>query len=249
MIKEKKKEEIGAIWQKFDEAQRSGDADKAEMYMDEYRMVMDNAFTEMVDYVKDNPESSVAAFITASELMHSVDYADLSSIAEGFKTHQPNSLYTQQILDKAEKMKTVALGAVAPDFTQADVDGNPITLSSLKGKYVLLDFWASWCKPCRQENPNVVRMYNKYKGKNFEILGISLDQPGKKQRWLDAIEADGIEWLQVSDLKGWRNEVAQLYDVTSIPRTFLLDPEGKIIAKDLRGSELLEKMAELFPNS
>jgi thiol-disulfide isomerase/thioredoxin len=119
-------------------------------------------------------------------------------------------------------------------------------LSSYKGKYVLIDFWASWCGPCRQENPNVVKAYNKYKTKKFTIIGVSLDKPGAKDAWMSAIKNDGLTWTQVSDLQFWDNKAAKLYGITSIPQNFLLDPTGKIIAKNLRGGDLEAKLAEIF---
>jgi peroxiredoxin len=142
--------------------------------------------------------------------------------------------------------KITSVGAMAPDFTQPDVNGTPVKLSSLRGKYVLIDFWASWCGPCRAENPNVVKAYSKYKTKNFTILGVSLDRPGDKNAWQAAIKHDGLAWTQVSDLKFWQNDAATLYKVRSIPANFLLDPNGKIIAKDLRGADLEHKLEELF---
>ncbi|WP_377189111.1 redoxin domain-containing protein [Mucilaginibacter ximonensis] len=152
----------------------------------------------------------------------------------------------KMIRQNIDDAKVTAVGAVAPDFTQPDVNGAPVKLSSFKGKYVLIDFWASWCGPCRAENPNVVKAYNKYKAKNFTILGVSLDRQGEKDKWLEAIKHDGLTWTQVSDLKAWYNEVAALYKVQSIPANFLIDPNGKIIARDLRGADLEQKLAELF---
>jgi peroxiredoxin len=138
----------------------------------------------------------------------------------------------------------IAVGYAAPDFTMADTEGKQISLSSFKGKYVLLDFWASWCGPCRGENPNVVANYNKYKTKNFTILGVSLDED--KTAWLGAIKKDNLTWTHLSDLKGWSNAVAKIYGVESIPFNALLDPTGKIIATDLRNEELGKKLGEIL---
>lgn len=152
----------------------------------------------------------------------------------------PVSMVKQQL----EGLRTFAIGAEAPDFTGPDPSGSPISLSSLRGKVVLIDFWASWCGPCRRENPNVVRLYNTYKDKGFEILGVSLDKT--KSRWEQAIAADKLTWLHISDLKGWQSKYAKQYGVSSIPQTVLLDAEGKIIARNLRGAALAAKLRELF---
>ncbi|MOA09274.1 Thiol-disulfide oxidoreductase ResA [compost metagenome] len=156
---------------------------------------------------------------------------------------------TKTGIDFAKRLSTAratAVGAIAPEFTQIDSLGNSIKLSDFKGKYVLIDFWASWCGPCRAENPNVVKVYEKFKDKNFTILGISLDQ--KKGAWLKAINDDKLVWTQVSDLKSWENEVAKLYDIRSIPANLLLDKNGKIIAKNLRGEKLAEVLTQYIKN-
>jgi len=153
----------------------------------------------------------------------------------------PLGKYASQLIADS---KINPIGSMVADFTQVDTAGVPLTISSYRGKYVLVDFWASWCKPCRQENPNVVAAYEKFKDKNFTVLGVSLDQ--NKKAWLDAIKMDGLQWSHTSDLKGWGNEVAAIFKVTSIPQNLLLDPDGRIIAKNLRGAVLASRLSSLL---
>ncbi len=181
--------------------------------------------------------------------------AILPNLAKRFPTQQTVqdviASYTKMITQPTPSPATaepqaagkIAIGNMAPDFTMADTEGKPVSLSSFKGKYVLVDFWASWCGPCRGENPNVVANFNKYKTKNFTVLGVSLDED--KTKWLAAIKSDNLTWAHVSDLKGWSNAAAKVYGVESIPFNVLLDPTGKIIAMDLRDEDLGGKLGEV----
>ena len=154
------------------------------------------------------------------------------------------TMYVSQIDGFIKRMEDIQVGAVAPDFTLPDVDGNPVTLSGLRGKYVLIDFWASWCPDCRKENPNIVAAWNKYKDKNFTILGVSLDR--KKEPWLAAIEKDQLAWTHVSDLKDWKSDAAVQYAIRWIPMNFFLDPNGVILAVGLEGEALQQKLDEVL---
>ncbi len=154
------------------------------------------------------------------------------------------STYGQYIIQQITEAKKNGVGILLPDFTQADTAGNPVSLSSFRGKYVLIDFWASWCHPCRMENPNVVTAYNEFKNKNFTILSVSLDQA--KDAWVNAIKMDNLTWTHVSDLHGWANAVAQQFQITQIPQNILIGPDGKVLAKNLRGPALERKLNRIL---
>ena len=192
---------------------------------------------------KANADSYVAAYILAGKL-YEYDYEKL---VEKFNTLGENAKATEPgktIADRIQKLSAVAVGQVAPDFTLNTPDGKPLSMHSIKGKVKVIDFWASWCGPCRGENPNVVKMYEKFHPKGLEILSVSLDED--KDAWLKAIEDDKLTWNHVSDLKGWQNAAAQLYCVNGIPHLVVLDENNVIVAKDLRGEELQNKVAELL---
>lgn len=185
--------------------------------------------------IRENPKSIVSVYATEF-LDKENEISFLDSLAEEFILQQQTSDYILSFIDNTKKLSSNAIGSNAKNFTLDTPDGSKISLSDYKGKYTLIDFWASWCGPCRKENPALVKVYQKYKTKNFDILGVSLDD--NLEKWKNAIETDKLEWKHVSDLKGWENQVAMMYNVESIPSSYLLDTEGKIIAKSIRSEEL-----------
>lgn len=206
--------------------------------------------------IKQNVASPVV-FSFLSYLDWPKEIVFIEEVTNEIKKAQPDYKYTKLLVENLNKYKTYleqkaaadqmnpgAIGKVAPDFALPDVNGKIIRLSSLRGKFVLVDMWASWCGPCRQETPNVVKAYQRFKGKKFEILGVSLDN--NKDNWLKAIKSDKMTWPQVSDLQMWQSSIVSLYKIEGIPATYLLDPEGVVIARDLRGDELEKKLEEVL---
>jgi peroxiredoxin len=198
------------------------------------------------NFILANPNSYLSLLTLSSLGGPSPDPNEIEPLLNGLSKELRETETARMLKNALENLKATADGAMAPDFEQADTLGHKVRLSSFRGKYVLLDFWASWCAPCRQENPNIVKVYNRFKDKNFTIVGISLDKPGGEFAWLTAIRRDHLAWTQLSDLKFWNNAVAQLYFVQGIPKNFLIDPTGKIIAQDLRGDDLEAKLEEVL---
>ena len=191
-----------------------------------------------------HPASPVAAYFVVKDFAYKLDLEGMKAVRVQLDASLAGSEYVNQIESMISRMEKVQVGSIAPDFTLPDVDGNPVSLSSFRGKYVLVDFWAAWCPDCRKENPNIVAAWEKYKDKNFAVLGVSLDR--KRDQWLAAIEKDNLTWTQVSDLKYWDSEAAVLYCIRWIPMSFLIDPEGKIVSIGLEGEELHNKLEELL---
>jgi peroxiredoxin len=198
----------------------------------------------VMDFTVSHPNSVVSAYEIYNNFSYNPRAGQIDSLFQELDTTVRVTYFGRLIENIVEKAKLTAIGMPAPDFTNNDVNDKPISLSSFKGKYVLLDFWASWCGPCRLENPNVVKAFHKYHDKGFDILGVSLDDT--KADWLQAIKKDGLDWTQVSDLKGWQASAASLYGVKGIPMNYLIDKNGIIVAKGLRGEDLEGKLAGLL---
>jgi peroxiredoxin len=217
---------------------------KREQLMAQYDSLLKKINSEVGSFVAAKPGSFVTPFllyITGQMLDDPMVMEQrFNSLSENIRT----SLIGKMLSEYIAFNKVGAVGTDALDFTQTDPDGKEVSLSSLRGKYVLVDFWASWCKPCRMENPNVVKAYNKFSPKNFTVFGVSLDK--EKDPWLKAIKTDNLNWPQVSDLQFWNNSAAVLYHVQGIPQNFLIDPNGKIVGRNLRGADLEAKLCELL---
>ncbi|CAN0042298.1 unnamed protein product [Chrysoparadoxa australica] len=235
--------ELQEINQQAIQARMSGDTDALQDLSKEYYekyAYFQNESKEMIWNML--PSLSAAYALTALDQEQHFSFYD--SVAQELQKARPDHPFVMDLVARINAVRNLSIGSMAPEISLPNPSGEVITLSSLKGNYVLIDFWAAWCRPCRAENPNVVRMYKEYEDKNFEILGVSLDRT--KEAWVQAIEQDGLIWKHVSDLKYFNSEAAGTYNISAIPATYLIDPEGKIIAKNLRGASLEAKLKEIF---
>ncbi len=231
----------------FKAAQQANDTITMAKISEEY-IALDKEFIDFnKEYVSKNPKSYVALLLVAQLINQpDTDIVKLKADVEALAPELKSTKIGVEIQEKLKSLSSTSVGQIAPDFSAPNPEGKIVSLKESLGKVTLIDFWASWCGPCRRENPNVVALYNEFHDKGFNIIGVSLDQEGKKDEWIKAIEVDKLTWTQISNLKFWQDPIAKLYSIQSIPATFLLDADGRIVAKNLRGAELRAKVAELL---
>ncbi|WP_154859647.1 TlpA disulfide reductase family protein [Cyclobacterium xiamenense] len=221
------------------------DKDQAKIQqIQEQAMDLELDHAEKIKGVIAQSDGSFAALAGLGMLNPRTDFNYLDSVIVALGDQYPDMKLIASWKQELDELRALSIGQPAPEISLPNPEGEMVNLSDLRGNYVLVDFWAGWCKPCRDENPNVVRLYNQYKDRGFEVFGVSLDRT--RDMWLRAIEEDGLEWTQVSDLKYFNSEAAATYQINAIPATYMIDPEGNILAKDLRGRSLERKLQELF---
>lgn len=237
--------EIAKLNADFTVAVQNKDEKKIGQLQEEYQQIVKKYNDQIAALlVQNSPSLAVINLLQSNAIDKDQYFATYETVANKLQKEWASFSHAKNFISYVEKLKTTAVGQPAPEIALPNPEGQVVKLSSMKGKYVLVDFWAKWCGPCRQENPNVVKIFNKYKDKGFTVFGVSLDR--NKEDWLKAIREDNLTWTQVSDLKFWQSEAAKTYSINAIPFSLLLDPNGVIIAKNLRGQALENKLAEIF---
>lgn len=244
-----------AINQKFDDLNKefyalppSDQADSSVLahFQEREHAVLNESYSAHIDFAEQTPNSYLS-LISLSYVAGQPQFKHRTEkVFETISEQLRDTPLGKELCMQIAAIDSIEIGNIAPDLTLKTLTGDTVAISDYRGKYLLIDFWASWCGPCREENPNLVKAYNRYKKYNFEILGISLDNPNQKDEWIKAIEMDSLQWTQVCDFLSWNSLAAKIYGVNSIPSNFLLDPEGRIVAKNIRGTAALKILNELF---
>ncbi|MGY5846868.1 redoxin domain-containing protein [Salegentibacter sp. HM20] len=232
--------------QEVQAALQNRDTGAIQKFQNFQQSLMESDKNYKIKLLDEHPESFVSVMILTDLLQMKTPASELKPRFENLSEEVKQTPMAQSLNQNLEKSSAVDIGSKAPEFTAPTPDGEQLSLKDAMGKVTLIDFWAAWCKPCRVENPNLVKIYNKYHEKGLNIIGVSLDRPNQRDRWLKAIEDDGLPWYQVSHLQFWQDPVAQLYGIRAIPAAFILDEEGVIVAKNLRGKALENKIAEML---
>lgn len=249
-MKKPHSERMDLLFQAYSSKEKAGDKEGMASVQRVIDSIQEVIAQINIQYIESQPSSLIIPFAFNSYLkMHnSFSDDDVNLIKRVYTSLSPSEQASFHGMRIKKKMESFAIGInmMAPPFAQPDTSGNPVSLESFKGQYVLLDFWASWCGPCRKENPTLVKVYNQYKEKGFTIVSVSLDRPGEKDKWMAAIQKDGLTWTHLSDLEYWDNSVAKLYKISEVPQNFLIDPSGKVIGKGLYGEELEKELEKLL---
>ena len=235
--------ERDSIGMELQQAQMNQDRDRFTVAMAAYQQVLAEVSGSIKAFIDEDP-GRMSSLAAVQNLDPAQDFQYFVKVVDAMEGKAEGNAFYDTMKEQVQRSRKLAVGSEAPEISLPQPNGETLSLSDLRGQYVLIDFWASWCAPCRKENPNVVRVYEKYHDKGFEILGVSLDK--NRGAWLAAIEQDGLKWQHVSDLKYWQSAVVAEYQVQGIPLTYLIDPEGNIVAKNLRGPSLEEKLASIF---